>query len=62
MGYGFYAWADALSHLKKKGFISVFQFVFILIFQHTNHGYENKRRFSLVFSFCFHLAWGQKRT
>jgi len=24
-----YAWADALSHLKKKGFISVFQFIFV---------------------------------
>ncbi|PEE40709.1 hypothetical protein COL91_00065 [Bacillus pseudomycoides] len=25
----FYAWPDALSHLKKSGFLSVFQFVFI---------------------------------
>ncbi|EEM17007.1 hypothetical protein bpmyx0001_20970 [Bacillus pseudomycoides DSM 12442] len=25
----FYAWPDALFYLKKKGFMSVFQFVFI---------------------------------
>ncbi|CAI8718164.1 hypothetical protein EMIT019CA3_130081 [Bacillus pseudomycoides] len=25
----FFAWPDPLSHLKKNGFLSVFQFIFI---------------------------------